>query len=308
MARRRNKGPQQHRVGAEAGIDLAHYIQLIAPGQLSVRAARRALEQGCCRVNGRIERFGSRALARGDAVEFRPPAQPARNAPGTRAAEQRRVLHHDDDCLAYDKPPGLPVTAPERGGRNLLALLREEWGELHAVHRLDADTSGVVLLARSEAAADRLAAAFRKRQVRKRYLALVAGVPSQAAGERCGPMHPCERRRGFERWREGRGPGALTAHSRWRQQRRFASVATLLQLVPLTGRTHQLRVHCAALGCPIIGDRVYGGSEDPIAAERQLLHAETLEIDAAAGRRLRLRAGPPADFNRAMAELARIAP
>jgi RluA family pseudouridine synthase len=263
-------GPSAKTVGLEAGSDLAHFIAEIAKGKLSVRAVRRALDQGSCRVNGKVESFGSRKLKRGDIVEFFIPATHARD----HDFEARRVIHEDDDCIAYDKPPGLPVT-PDDGGKkwNLRAVLEKKLGGLIIpVHRLDADTSGVVIFARNQKSARALEDAFRDHQVTKVYLALVRGHPRET-GEYRSYLVKVADSKGLERWESGRGPGAKEAVTTWKLIERISTYASLVEVEPKTGRYHQIRIHFSEMGHPIYGDRAHGDRQDPIHVTRHLLHA-----------------------------------
>jgi 23S rRNA pseudouridine1911/1915/1917 synthase len=141
------------------------------------------------------------------------------------------------------------------------------------VHRLDKDTSGLIVVAKHEPAQRALAAQLKAREVDKRYLALVDGSPSSASGTVDAPVgrdarHPD--RMGVS----GRGRDALT---HFRVLRRYARHA-LLECRPVTGRTHQIRVHLAAIGCPVVGDRVYGRKVPSLPVPRQFLHAAQLTL------------------------------
>ena len=147
------------------------------------------------------------------------------------------------------------------------------------VHRLDKDTSGVIVAAKHAAALDKLAAQFKRREVHKVYLAIVRGVPAADAGRIDWAIgrHPVARRKMSIRSRQGRAAVTL-----WRVRRRMVG-ASLLEVDLQTGRTHQIRVHCAAMGHPLLGDAVYGrpgrGWQGADAApERQMLHAWRLSF------------------------------
>ena len=295
-------GAQMFQVGVEHGTDLAHFLQMSVPGKLSVRKIRRFLEEGRCRVNGRIETFGSRKVYRRDIVSF---VAPTREEQRQRFAfERKRVLYDEHDLVAYDKPPGLPVTPTDAGtGPSLVGILRRDLGDLEACHRLDADTSGVVLLARTPAVRERYEAAFRDHEVAKRYLALVRGRPPGGGTQRSG-LILVEQGPGYERWASGKGQGALLAITRWRLLAPVGRDAALVVVEPRTGRTHQIRVHLAELGHPLLGDRVYGDRKDPIHVARHLLHAEHLTAPHPSGTgELSVEAPRPKDFDAAIAQL-----
>jgi 23S rRNA pseudouridine955/2504/2580 synthase/23S rRNA pseudouridine1911/1915/1917 synthase len=263
-----------------------------------VRAIRRALDAGACRVNGHIETFGSRKLVRGEIVEFFIPAQHQRD----HDFDPRRLIHDADDIIAYDKPPGLPVTPDDAGRKwNLESLLKAHFGGLViAVHRLDADTSGIVLFARSEKAARRLEEAFREHQVKKTYLALVRGHPRES-GEFRSYLVKQASQKGQERWASGRGSDAREAITTWTVQERVGAFASLVEVQPKTGRYHQIRIHFSEMGHPIYGDRQYGDRQDPIHVTRHLLHAWTVEVPHPAGAgTITLKTAFPPDLAEAM--------
>jgi len=193
------------------------------------------------------------------------------------------VIHRDEDVIVIDKPAGLAVQGGSGTTRHLDALLdalrfdAEERPRL--VHRLDKDTSGVLVLARSSAVAAKLAAAFRSKTVRKLYWAAVVGAPKprngkidQSLAKHAGPKG--------ERVSEDEEDGepALTFY---RTVAHAGERIAWLALEPVTGRTHQLRVHCAGLGTPILGDRKYGGGAfiAGLPPPRQLhLHARAIAL------------------------------
>ncbi|TMM49438.1 RluA family pseudouridine synthase [Sulfitobacter sabulilitoris] len=183
------------------------------------------------------------------------------------------VIYRDDHVIALNKPPGLPTQGGSKQLRHVDGMAQALMFDLdekpRLVHRLDKDTSGVLLLARTRAAAKALTASMRHRETRKVYWALVAGVPTpyqgevryalvkapgrgqQGEGEKMIALHPREL---------DATPGAKRAHTRYATLYRVASRAAWVALEPLTGRTHQLRVHMAEIGHPIVGDGKYGGS------------------------------------------------
>lgn len=196
------------------------------------------------------------------------------------------VLHADEWLLVADKPAGmLSVAGRGPAGEDCLhARLRERWPDAMIVHRLDMATSGLMVFARGERAQRALSIAFAERRVDKRYLAIVAGRPKPGHPDDGGwstidlplaadwPARPRQKvdaaggRPSLTRWRvAGDAPGA------WGE-------ATLLDLQPITGRSHQLRVHLAAIGHPIVGDTLYAPDSIARAAPRLLLHAESLAL------------------------------
>lgn len=186
-----------------------------------------------------------------------------------------RVLHADAWLVAVEKPAGL-LTVPGRGegmADCLAARVAEAFADARVVHRLDLDTSGVCVLARGAAAQRHLGLQFERRRVVKRYVAVVAGGPEGEAGRIDAPLAADWPRRPRQRI----DPAGRAAVTDWSVTAREDG-RTRLALAPRTGRSHQLRVHCAASGWPILGDPIYADEAAFRAAPRMLLHAETLTI------------------------------
>lgn len=286
---------------------------------LSHGALQKLLRTGQVRLDGkRVE--GSDRVEPGQTVRLPPgvtaaPPPKPRERPGVSdrdAAEiQRLVIHRDDMVIALDKPPGLAVqggSGTERHVDGMLDALRFGYEERpRLVHRLDKDTSGLLLIARTGQAAKRLAESFRDRATEKLYWAVVVGVPPKSDGAINLPLakRPGARDRETMQVDHQEGQKALT---HYRVLDRVAKRAALLALWPRTGRTHQLRVHCAAVGCPILGDRKYGGEEallSAVADSRRLhLHARRLVLLHPSGKgELAVQAEPPPHFRRTVEAL-----
>jgi RluA family pseudouridine synthase len=206
-----------------------------------------------------------------------------------------RVVFADAELVVVDKPSGMP-SVPARtplDPADVASRLVAAYGPLEAAHRLDRDTSGLLVLARTRSARSALGRAFEMRAVAKRYLAVVIGRPSDASGEICLPLAADRDRPPRQRVDPAVGKPAIT---RWRflaMAAQFAEMpaTSLVEVEPRTGRSHQIRVHLAELGCPIAGDRLYGGTaaDVPLA-----LHAAHLDLPhPATGERLVLAALPP---------------
>lgn len=248
------------------------------------------LRTGQIRVDGRRAKPGQR-LEEGQTVRL-PPITAAQAAPATTAKLaapidaadaadlQASVLFRDDVLIAVNKPSGLAVQGGSKTSRHLdgmLDALRFEAAEKpRLVHRLDKDTSGVLLLARDAATARQMTAQFRHRDVEKIYWALVAGIPAPGEGRIDLPLLKTPGQ-GGEKMRPAKegGQSAVTEYAIVDQA---GQKVAWLSLNPLTGRTHQLRAHCAALGTPIIGDGKYGGKAAfiPGLAGKPHLHARSV--------------------------------
>ncbi len=204
-----------------------------------------------------------------------------------------RVLLRTEDVLILDKPPGVAVHKGPGSGDNLEAhfhALRFGLGEDPALaHRLDKDTSGCLVLGRSRPALARLGRVFRDGRAHKTYWAVVCGGPKGEGGAIDAPLA----RRSHDRrsWWMKVDPAGDPSVTDWRLLGRADGLAWL-ELSPRTGRTHQLRVHCAHLGCPIAGDHVYGGDAARAAARHMHLHARAISLPYG-GETLAAAAAPP---------------
>jgi len=238
-------------------------------------------------------------------------APPESNAHILPEAIPLTILYEDEQIVAVDKPAGMvvhPAVGHERGTlvNAILARYPETalvGGEDRAgiVHRLDKDTSGVILIARSEAARLFLMKQFAARTVQKRYLALVEGLPDTTTGEITAPLgRDPNHRKQIAVMPTNRG--GRESISRFQVVERFEGF-TLLEFFPKTGRTHQIRVHCAFIGHPIVGDKVYGRRKQRIALHRHFLHAEALTFTTPAGAVLTVRAALPPELERLLTML-----
>jgi tRNA pseudouridine32 synthase/23S rRNA pseudouridine746 synthase len=224
-------------------------------------------------------------------------------APEEAAFVRSLVIYQDDMILALNKPSGLSSQGGRGQGRtldDLLAAFAKSNGKRpELVHRLDRDTSGVILAARTKPAASALGKALMARRVKKLYLALLAAPPEPVAGEIAASLRRVEQgRQAYMRVCAPDHPDAEAALSRYRTLGRGKLGISLVELSPETGRMHQLRVHLAHIGRPILGDPRYGGAlaAAGLPAGRLMLHAQSLEFPHPAGGLRRVLASPPADF------------
>jgi 23S rRNA pseudouridine955/2504/2580 synthase len=235
--------------------------------------------------------------------------QPRRNPLTDEEVELVRemVIYEDPNAFVLNKPPGLATQGGTKTTQHLDRLLdglAGEAGRPKLVHRLDKDTSGALLVARSAKAAGHFAKAFSGRTAKKVYWALVVGVPSPEQGEINAPLAK-QPGTGGEKMHIDEEAG-LPAKTRWRVIDRAGNRAAWVELQPLTGRTHQLRAHMAALGHPIVGDAKYGGPEAFLTGgiSRKLhLHARRIRIDAPAGGKIDITAELPAHIAESLAML-----
>ncbi len=280
--------------------------------QLSRSHARRLIEAGLVTIDSRQGKPSQR-LAQGDHVlAIIPPPQTIDLIP---EAIPLTIVYQDDDLLVVDKPAGLTVhPAPGHPSGTLVNALLALCPDLRAiagtlrpgsgqalrpgiVHRLDKDTSGLLVVARSDRAHLELARQLKEREVRKTYLALVHGVPTPAQGTIEAPIgrHPKNRKK------MAVVAGGRDAETRYRLRQELAAYA-LLEVEPVTGRTHQIRVHLAAIGHPVLGDATYGKRSTVVG--RQFLHAWRLAFTLPTSQRsVEFESPLPPDLRQALDQL-----
>ncbi len=279
---------------------------------------QRAFAAGLVRRHGKVIRQKDDVLA-GETLDFDLPA--VRPSVLVAKAIRLKVIFEDKHLMAVDKPPGMVVHPGAGTGEDTLvhALLAHCHGSLSGiggverpgiVHRLDKETSGVLIVAKTDAAHRGLAAQFAGRTVVKEYLALVSGVPALRAGSIRQPIgrHSRQRHRMTIVPEES---GGRAAHTDWKVLDHFGPVVALVRCVLHTGRTHQIRVHLRSIGHPLLGDASYGWKADPRLPlpPRVMLHAEHLVVShPITGQLLDLHAPPPADFAKIGAALRKLYP
>lgn len=288
------KEPLRFRIDGESTGRRLDYFLATRLGQLSRLRIAALLEQGACRVNGSVARAGQ-SIRQGDVVELMLDTERAPLTAMTPEPLPLEIIHEDDELLVLIKPSGMLVH-PTRGVKsgtlanalsyhlNIMDGRADELEDFNLqvspsahstvvrpgiVHRLDRDTSGLMVVAKTQRALSILSRHFHQRLVEKRYLALVRGRVSEDERWIIAPIgrNPDQR----PHWRVLLQNGK-PAETRLRVVERRAQL-TLVELEPITGRTNQLRIHCAHLGHPIIGDEWY--SDEPLHS-RLCLHAARL--------------------------------
>jgi tRNA pseudouridine32 synthase/23S rRNA pseudouridine746 synthase len=231
-------------------------------------------------------------------------SRPAAGDPAPRAEPvdlESRLLYRDGLVLVIDKPAGLPVHAGPKGGPNLehyLDALRFGYPRRPALaHRLDRDTSGCLVLGRHPAALRRLGRLFAEGRVEKTYWAVVLDGPAEERGRIDLPLSKRSELRG---WWMKVDPAGQPASTLWRVLGTTDGLAWL-ELRPLTGRTHQIRVHCEALGCPVLGDPIYGRDRQPTPLPPLHLHARAIVLPLSEKKPpIRVEAPPPPHMREAL--------
>jgi len=316
---------------SEANLRLDTVITSRHP-ELSRNTVSRLIREGLVRVDGRIRKPAYKTMAgshvSGLAAAFKNPA--AADGPLVPEPTPLAILFEDEECLVLNKPPGVVVhPAPGHNRQTLANSLIHHCPDLRdvgntpgrpgIVHRLDKDTSGLLLVAKSEASFNHLSAQFKARSIEKKYLGLVYGQPKNAAGRIDLPIgrHAVDRKKmSSSRYARGR-----TAETRWRVKARYGRIA-LIEYTIKTGRTHQIRVHSAAINCPIVGDTVYGMKRPrkflqnnqklasvAQAVNRQMLHAWQMRFEhPGTGKSVFIEAPPAPDMDAVIRELNAIYP
>jgi 23S rRNA pseudouridine1911/1915/1917 synthase len=297
----------------------SYRLRVVAPGgrldrilardlpELSRSQWQRLIQEGCVLVDGDVVDKPAFGLSGGEHIRAEvPPPKPSRLTPEDVPLD---ILYEDEHTLAINKPPGM-VVHPGPGHHegtlvhavlNYAPSLRGVGGVRRpgVVHRLDKGTSGVILMAKDDAAHRWLQRQFRQRTVHKLYLALVDGRPPTPSGRIEAPIGRDPKHRKRMAVVESGRPAGTTYHTR----RQFAEHA-YLEVEPATGRTHQVRVHLAFVGVPVVGARTYGRRTPSMPVERPLLHAAAISfVPLGEETQIHVQAPVPEDFAEALRRL-----
>lgn len=256
---------------------------------MSAREIKRALDIGACSVNGKIERLGSRLInIQKDKIKFK--------AIKTQAQEKliikkENIIFEDEDILVYNKSAGHPTMSTENQGVNFHETLKKElkYKFLEPAHRLDKNTSGLLIFAKNKESLNKLSEMFASKKIKKTYLAIIDGRWKKKHLTGTIENYLClEYKKGSQqKWKVAgklspedlKNPKYKSALSEYKVIKTFNDFS-LVELSPKTGRTHQLRVHMAHIGHPVLGDSIYAHNfKSKITARRQLLHALRLEFN-----------------------------
>lgn len=283
--------PKQWRVSKEeSGVKLLRFLQ--QKTGYSVRVLKKALECNLCHINGRPEHFGSFLLGNGDSVKFF--FDSIESFSSNKSSLNIKILFEDDDFLFIEKPPGISSEDPRL--QEILKADGKRTG-LALAHRLDKETTGVLAFTLTPRAQKALYTLFKERKVSKTYFALVDGVPKRKQGRIENFLGRLASYQGQSLWGAVPKEKGSIAITEWKVAKEGNS-RSLIACFPLTGRTHQIRVHLASIGHPILGDSLYNRTLSAAPVSRCLLHAAVLSfIHPFTNDDLRVESPLPPDFN-----------
>jgi RluA family pseudouridine synthase len=251
----------------ESGIKLIDFLKQKIGSDCSARHLKRLIENKCCQVNGKTERFASAVLGAGDKVQFQ--WEEPLVDPKATLADPARILYEDADLFIYDKPSGIASDSP---------LLNQLKPSLELIHRLDKETSGVLMFAKTSKMREAMIKEFQHKNVKKTYVALVYGVPGKKKGVVDNYLGKLAQYQGQSLWGSVSAEKGLHARTEWELIKKGKETA-MLTCMPITGRTHQIRVHLSGIGHPILGDHSYGHkAKSPFSTPRCCLHAFSISF------------------------------
>jgi 23S rRNA pseudouridine1911/1915/1917 synthase len=294
-----------------ADVRIDRVVSLVA--DVSRSAAAALIEAGAVTVDGVVVSAGKERVQHGQTISVDVSQAPGPELPSAQQGDDLDIVHEDDSVVVVNKPAGL-VVHPGAGNRDgtLVNYLLARYPEMASagdpmrpgiVHRLDAGTTGLMVVARTAAAYESLVAQMTARSVTRVYSALVWGIPASANGVIDAPIG--RDHRDVTRMAVVVDGRASRTHYAVEQSFRVPREAALLECRLETGRTHQIRVHLASIGHPVVGDAQYGGARAGIRAQRPMLHARELAFEhPQSGERVTFRVVAPADFAAVVATLS----
>jgi RluA family pseudouridine synthase len=279
-----------------SGAKLIAFVVQRLEGKYSAKYLKKLIEQNRCQINGRTERFASTVIKKGDFIRL-DDEQAALAAPVK--VEPSRIIYEDDALLVYNKPAG--INCDEKG---IVKLWKTKLPALQLVHRLDRDTTGLLIFAKQSQIFELLVTQFKEFQVEKQYIAIVDGVLQEKKGKIENYLGKKRAFAGQTIWGRVSTSQGLYACTEW-ERLKVGNSASLVACVPKTGRTHQIRVHMSESGHPILGDFQYGKHfQCAFRPPRILLHAQKIRFNhPITGEELNLIAPLPDDFEKAKSKL-----
>lgn len=264
---------------SESGLKLQQFLRKQLNQDISARQIKQSVDKGCCKINGRIERFASSLVGAGDRVVLDILEQTAGSPNRLLEASLKdpsRCLYQDDFLFIFNKPPG--ITSDDKRLLSLVPRTISSSQQNELVHRIDKDTSGALIFAKNRQVAEEILTHFKQRLVKKTYLTIIDGVPLNRSGLIENYLGKINSYQGQTVWGEVSKTNGLNARTVW-ELKKSGKDASLVVCYPETGRTHQIRVHMSGMGHPILGDTQYGKSfKCRYRPSRHMLHAAEISF------------------------------
>ncbi len=276
----------------ESGEKLIYFLAKHLKDRYSARSLKKMIEENGCEINGKTQRFASTILGKGDSIQIN---LEKTSAPKNRPLEANRMLYQDEWFLIYDKPSG--VNSDKQG---IIKIIEMSSPGIQLIHRLDKETSGVLMMAKNELIMKSMIEQFKTYAVKKKYLAIADGRLKHEKGCIENYLGKKKEFAGQTIWGEVSKDKGSYACTEWERLTQGKDVS-LIACYPKTGRTHQIRVHLSEMGHPILGDYQYGKQfKCNYKAPRLLLHAESLQFTHPVTQmELMIKAPLPDDFKKA---------
>lgn len=283
---------------AEEGLKLGAFLKNKLGPNYSARQIKRGVENNLCRVNQHLEHFASVTLVRGDKVSFETQALENQFKEAF-SFSPKDIIYENHELLIYNKPAGYASDSDE-----ILQALHKYGYGWELLHRLDRDTSGLLMFTKGAVFREKMVAAFKTHEIEKVYLAIVDGIPSQPSGMIDNYLGKIREYEGQALWGHVAPHTGHHAITSWELQK-IGQQSSLLRCYPKTGRTHQIRVHLSEMGHPILGDKQYGRFvRSHFPATRCLLHAYELSfVHPSTKEKMHFCAPIPEDFKKALEQL-----